>query len=264
MPKYVTDTLTGCLVGKPVAYYSQNAELMEIMQGIFDYNDEQAHNAELAKTCSIGGGCFEMLYLDERAELRFARVRPDQGIMICETGEDVPLMFIWLVPSQDKDGNKVLRMEVWDAAECRRYISRNGGGFILQGIEPHYWQNVPFVYYANNDEGLGDFEGILSLVDAYNLVQSNTANFFQYNDNAILKVSRLGGDVTSQDIRDMKEKGAIILEDGGDIAWLIKEINDSALENYKTRLQRDMHTYSSVPDMSDENFGNNLLNAIHS
>ena len=47
-----------------------------------------------------------------------------------------------------------------------------------------------------NEEGIGDFEDVISLVDAYNLVQSNTANLFQYNDNAILKISRLGDELS--------------------------------------------------------------------
>lgn len=256
VPKYITNSFVGCFVGKPVVYASQNDELMAWLQNIFDYNDEQAHNAELAKCCSIGGGCFEMLYLDEDAEIRFAKVPPYQGIMICATGEDVPLLFIRIIHSRDKNDNKIDRMEVWDAAVCRYYISKNGGNFHLYDEQPHYWQDVPFVYYGNNEEGVGDFEDVISLVDAYNLVQSNTANLFQYNDNAILKISRLG-DVTSQNIRDMKELGAIILEDGGDIEWLIKELNDSALENYKNRLWRDMHIFGGVPDLSDENFGNN-------
>ena len=52
---------------------------------IFDYNDEQDHNMELAKQCSICGSCFEMLYLDEDAKIRLARVPAANGIMICET-----------------------------------------------------------------------------------------------------------------------------------------------------------------------------------
>lgn len=90
-----------------------------------------------------------------------------------------------------------------------------------------------------------------------NRVQSNTANYFQYNDEAILKVLKMG-DVSSQDIAAMKEKGAIILEDGGDIQWLIKEVSDSPLENYKNRLREDMHIFSNVPNLTDENFGGNL------
>lgn len=94
-------------------------------------------------------------------------------------------------------------------------------------------------------------------MDAYNRAQSNTANYFQYNDEALLKVLKMG-DVTSQDIADMKEKGAIILEDGGDIQWLIKEVSDGPLENYKNRLREDMHIFSNVPNLTDANFGGNL------
>ena len=54
----------------------------------------------------------------------------------------------------------------------------------------------------------------------------HTANFFQYNDEAILKVLKMG-EVTPQNIKDMKEAGAILLEDGGDIQWLIKEVADT-------------------------------------
>ena len=104
---------------------------------------------------------------------------------------------------------------------------------------------------------LGDFEGVITEIDAYNKVQSNTANYFQYNDDAILKVLKLG-DVSSQDIADMKEKGAIILEDGGDVDWLLKTIDDTALENYKNRLREDIHTGANVPHMCDESFGGNL------
>ena len=39
----------------------------------------------------------------------------------------------------------------------------------------HYWQDVPFVEYINNEERLGDFEGVITEIDAYNKVQSNTA-----------------------------------------------------------------------------------------
>ena len=105
--------------------------------------------------------------------------------------------------------------------------------------------------YINNEERQGDFEGVITLIDAYNRVESNTANFFQYNDEALLKVLKMGA-VTSQDIAEMKEKGAIILEDGGDIQWLIKEVSDTALENYKKRLREDMMArYFDAPDLQD-------------
>lgn len=255
--KYITDTAVGYFVGKPVIYSSQNEEFLKQLQELFDYNDEQDHNTELAKMGSIYGCGFEMLYIDEDSKIRLAHIAPSDLIMIYETGYSSPTAAIRIIHSKDKNGHSILKAEFWDYSEVWYFESINGSSLELKNIEEHYWNDIPFVEYINNEERLGDFEGVLSLVDAYNKVQSNTANLFQYNDEALLKVSKLG-DVSSQDIRDMKEKGAIILEDGGDIDWLIKQVVDGALENYKNRLREDMHIFSNVPNMTDEAFGGNL------
>lgn len=259
MAKYITDTATGYFVGQPVIYNSKNEEYLQIMQDIFDYNDEQDHNMELAKQCSICGSCFEMLYLDEDAKIRFAKVPPSDLIMIYETdsGHQQPMAAIRRIESVDKNKNHIRKVEFWTPFQVLRFRSFNHGYLNLESVEEHYWQDIPFVEYINNGERLGDFEGVITEIDAYNKVQSNTANYFQYNDDAILKVLKLG-DVSSQDVKDMKEKGAIVLDDGGDVQWLLKQVDDTALENYKNRLREDIHTMANVPHMCDESFGGNL------
>ena len=259
MARYITDTPTGYFVGQPVVYNSQDEQFLGMVQDIFNYNDEQDHNMELAKNCSICGSCFEMLYMDEEARIRLARVPAKSGIMICETdsGFAEPIAFIRTILSKDKDGNAVRKVEFWNAYLVMRFRSVNGSRLNLEAVEEHYWQDVPFIEYVNNEERTGDFEGVITQIDAYNRVQSNTANYFQYNDDALLKILKLG-DVSSQNIRDMKEKGAIILEDGGDVEWLLKQVDDTALENYKDRLKEDIHTMANVPHMCDEAFGGNL------
>lgn len=259
MAKYITDTATSYFVGQPVVYNSQDDAYLQTVQDIFDYNDEQDHNMELAKQCSICGSCFEMLYLDEDAQIRFAKVAPSDLIMIYESdsGHAQPMAAIRSVRSVDKDKNVILKVEFWNAYQVLRFRSFNNGYLNLEAIEDHYWQDVPFVEYINNEERRGDFEGVITEIDAYNKAQSNTANYFQYNDDAILKILKLG-DVSSDDVRDMKEKGAIILDDGGDVQWLLKQVDDTAMENFKNRLREDIHTMSHVPHLCDESFGGNL------
>ena len=257
MPRYITDTAVGYFLGKPVTYSSQDDAFLQALQDIFDYNDEQDENTELAKTASIDGSCFEMLYMDEDAMIRFVKVAPGSCVMIYETGYSTPMAALRFIHSKDRDGNPIKKVEFWTSTECWYFISLHGGPLELTDIVEHYWQDVPFIEYINNEERIGDFEGVITLVDAYNRVQSNTANFFQYNDEAILKVLKMG-EVTPQNIKDMKEAGAILLEDGGDIQWLIKEVADTPLENYKQRLREDMHLFSNVPNLNDENFGGNL------
>lgn len=258
MAKYVTDTMTGYFIGKPVIYGSRdgNENYLQELQSVYEYNDEQDHNAELVKQGSIKGTSFEMLYIDERANIRFATVAPENLIMIYATGETEPMAVMRTIYSVDKNKNRIRKVEFWDAENVIYFKSINGGNLNLEEIEEHYWKDVPFVEYPNNAERIGDFEGIITQIDAYNKAVSNTANLFQYNDDALLKILKMGA-VTAEDIKAMKEAGAVILEDGGDIDWLIKQINDTAMENHKNRLRSDMHTFASVPYMGDESFASN-------
>ena len=134
MAKYITDTATGYFIGKPVVYSSQNDAYLEALQDIFDYNDEQDENMELAKGASINGDCFEMLYLDEDAQIRFTKVPPDGCIYICETGYNTPMAAIRIVYSKDKDKNIIKKVEFWTAQDCWYFRSINGGALELLDI----------------------------------------------------------------------------------------------------------------------------------
>lgn len=258
MPKYITDTATGYFMGKPVAYSCDNEMFMEKLQEIYDYNDEQDENSELEKKCSILGHCYEMLYVDMDGWIRFDLVRPENALFIYETGTHNLMAVIRFLESNNIITNiKTYYAEFWNNSCCMYFESSNSTSYTLKNVIDHYWKDVPFVEYMNNEECRGDFEGIISLVDAYNRAQSNTANLFQYNDQAILTITNMG-DVSTDDVKDMKEKGSVILEDQGEMKWLTKEINDAALENYKKRLREDMHLFSSIPNMTDDSFGSQL------
>lgn len=258
--KYITDVITGYFIGEPVVYSSlhDDKEFLEKIINVFEFNDEQDENAELAKKASIHGSCFELLYMDEDANIRFSKVPANQGILIKDASlDDAYLGFIRVLHYFNKDKELNILLEFYTATEVWRFTGKGEGSLNLESIDEHYWNDVPVVEFPNNSERLGDFEGIMSINDAYNTVQSNTANLFQYNDEALLKITKLGA-VTTDDVKEMRKKGAVILDDGGDVNWMLKEINDTAIENYKNRLIQDMHLFSGVPNMTDESFSGNL------
>ena len=255
--KYITDTATGYFLGQPVVYGCPNDQYLAQLQDIMDYNDEQDHNAELAKGCSIKGSCCEMLYLDEDAAIRIALLEPADCLVIYPTGSEEPMGAIRRIVTEDKDGNRITRYEWWREDDVWYFSAPDGGSLQLSGTEDHYWHGVPVVEYRNNDERMGDYESVIPMIDAYNRVQSNTANMYQYNDDAIMVLSHMGA-ATSNDIVQIKEEGAISLANGGKIDWLLKDINDAGLEHYKDRLTRDIHALCGVPRLSDEQFAGNL------
>ncbi|MGY0191489.1 phage portal protein, partial [Lactococcus petauri] len=61
----------------------------------------------------------------------------------------------------------------------------------------HFFGGVPLIEYQNNRSRSGDYEDLLSLIDAYDLAEANTANHLNDLVNAVL--------VIKGDIRKLKD-----------------------------------------------------------
>lgn len=258
--KYITDTQTSYFMGKPVAYSAEadaDQRMFDKIIKIFEYNDEQSENYLIAKDMSICGRGYELLYYDEDGMQRFCRVDPIDMVLVRETSiENNIVAAIRTYKYVLYDGDVVQYVEVYDKDTVRYYEKPDGGEMRLVDQVTHYWQDVPVVVYENNEESMGDFEAVLSLIDAYDKTQSNTANDMeQFTDAYLVLVGMLG--TQPEDIERMKRDKIILLDQDSLASWLIKNVNDAWVENYKNRLQNDIHKFSNTPDMSDENFGNN-------
>lgn len=256
-PKYITDMLVGYFLGNPVNYSSDDEAYMQKLQDIFDYSDEQDENIELAKLASVKGIAWELLYMDEDAQIRFAEMDPSQIIPVYDDTISQELLYAVRRYGVQQAGDETPSeiVEVYSSASIAKYKYASGELSFIDET-PHYFDDVPLVEYRNNKEGLGDFETAMTLIDAYNTAQSDTINDMEYFTDAYLMLRGMGG-TTSEDITAMKENRVILVEEGGSAEWLIKSINDTWVENYKTRLKADIHKFSQVPDMSDESFSGN-------
>lgn len=256
-PKYITDMLVGYFVGQPISYTSkEEGGLLEDLQAIFDYSDEQEENLELAKICSIKGKAYELLYRDEDARIRFNEFGPDQMFVIYDMTISPSIKFAIRYYDVGEGNDKITYAEVYDKEVCTLYKGKDSD-LSLDQVTPHTFKDVPVVEYVNNKEEQGDFEQVITLIDAYNKAQSNTLNDMdQFTDAYLILVNMAGTD--SDRIDELKRNRVMLLDDDGDAKWLIKEINDAWVENYKDRVRRDIHKFSYTPDMQDESFGNNL------
>ena len=256
-PSYIIDIIQGYFIGKPVTYSSMNEDLVKELQDIFNYNDEQDENSELAKMAGIKGKAYEIVYIDEDANLRFNEIDADNIIMVYDTkiNPDVNFAIRYYKSKNLITDRDELHAEVYTKDDIQYYKEENNT-LILQGIEEHYFEQVPVIEFLNNDEAIGDFERVISLIDAYDKSQSDTANDFEEFTDAFLCLVNLSG-TEPEDIQKLKEDKVLLLDEKGQAEWLIKNINDAALENYKNRLKQDIHKFSKTPDMSDVNFSSN-------
>lgn len=260
---YITDMSTGFFIGKPISYTSNNEKALGTINEIFKYNDEAEHNLKLAEAASICGCAYELLYMDEEAKVRFTDLSPEEVILVADTTVEKNIRYaIRHYDITSIDGNtKTTYIEVYDEVNVVKYKS---SGTLVQ-IEPptsHNFDGVPIIEYPNNNKYRGDFEGVISLVDAYNKTQSLNLDDMEDFTNAYLVLKGFGyaggtKDGTAEDIREMRQNKVLLIDENGGAEWLIKNINDTYIENMKNRLKSDIHKFSNVPDMTDENFSAN-------
>lgn len=266
-PSYIVDILLGLFVGKPISYTVSevNKEKFLAIQDVLDLNDEQDENNEVAKICGIKGRAREIVYIDEDSNVRFNEIQPENSILVYDDSINPNLLFaIYMTPLIDaeKIGEEVKDMKVtlYQAGTTKEYELKGGDLKLLEEYSNPFTE-VPVIEFLNNNEGICDFERVLSLIDAMNLSQSDTANDFEEFTNAILVLVGLL-DTDDEDIKKLNEDGVLLLDGTKDnkesAYWLLKEINDQALENYKVRLDADIHKFAKVPNMNDENFAGNV------
>lgn len=249
---YITDTLTGFFVGKPISYTSNNKEYLTILEEIFKDNDEQTENHDLAHKTSIKGQSFELVYLDEEGKICFDCLDTDSVIMIYDTTiKNIPCAAIRYYKVHNYiDDKEIIKIEIYTKTNIYHYI-KNEDIISLDKEEEHYFKEVPVIEFPNNRYRRGDFENIITLNDMYNNNFADISNDIEYFSNCYLGISGAEG-TTNDDIKTMKEDRTIIFPAGGDAKFITKQMNDQVTNNHRNNLGEDIHKMSYVPDLSKE------------
>ena len=257
--RYITDSYCGYFLGKPVVYKSNNEALLEQINENFIYNDEVGNNIALAQEASIAGCAYEVMYIDENSNLRFKAVNSEELIAVYDNTIEEKLQFaIRYYDVYNLENEDIKEVVLYTKNEVVYYDFKDDN-LTEKSREEHYFNDVPIVDYENNNNRLGDYEPVISLIDAYDKAQSDTSNDFEYFTNALLVVSGVVMESDNEQPLNFKDNRVLNFADTNSKAeYLIKNINDSALENYKDRLNNDIHRFSNVVNMSDQNFGGNL------
>lgn len=265
---YICNAYAGYMFGKPVTYSPEAMEggatdpeaeaLYDALDECYRYNDEQSENTLLGLDCAVCGEAVEILYVDADAEVRFARVDPVGCVAVRDgTIEDALEALIRYYDRYDVVNKRIVRtVEVYDSQTVTTYRSENGpeGDFGEPEVREHFFGDVPAVVYKNNLFGMGDAEGVITLIDAYDRAQSDGVNDQEAFTDAYLALYGIGD---LDEAENMRRKKLLLMPSDAKAEWLVKQQNDAVPENQKKRLNADIHRFSACPDMSDENFAGN-------
>jgi SPP1 family phage portal protein len=254
---YITTLMIGYFIGEPVQYTGPDEAALEAFEDIMEYNDEPSVNKEIAKWQSICGEGYEILYIDADGNIRFKALPAIGMIPIYNDDLEETLIYViryWSTFDIESD-QEVNYVEVYSAVDIAKYRD-NVNGYELLDQKYHVFGQVPVTPYFNNTEGQGDFELVISEIDAYDSFESDSVNEADYFADSYLVLSGMEG-TTSEDVASMKQNRVLIFPEGGAGTWLTKSVNDTWIENEKKRLDQDIHKFSFCPPMTDENFAAN-------
>ena len=164
---YITDIATGYFLGKSVNYsdVGQN-KLLDVIQDIYNYNDEQDENVDISKECSIKGRCFEIIYLDEtdldennNPKLRFNKVNAENIFCVYDYNISPEIYFAVRFYDMKIDKKNITKIEVYTKNEIVFY-EKNGSTLTQTQRVEHFFKIVPIIEFINNEECLCDFEKV--------------------------------------------------------------------------------------------------------
>ncbi len=266
-PRYICTIAAGYLTGEPIRYETDegNRAALEKVLECYERCAADSVDAELARLTSLYGRSVALVFADDASIPRVSAIDPETAFVVYDdTVECKPLFGIRMLPRLRADGAEDgWATEVYTDSEILT-TSPRGFGSVGPVCERrrHFFGNVPMVEVWNGEDERGDFEGVLSLIDAYDRLQSDRVNDKEQFVDALLL---LCGCTMEKDDRgrtpgqQLREDKVLVLPDGDARAeWLCKDLNEADTEVLKKALEADIHKLSMVPDLSDEQFAGNV------
>jgi SPP1 family phage portal protein len=257
LPSFTVDIRTGYFSGEPITFTSGNEKQQEAILDILEYNDFQDTNSELDKLSAIYGHAFLILWIDEEGQTRMAAESPDNIILVHDNSLAAnPIGAIRYFEYKDAaNNNTILEMTVFKKDKIQ-YFSGSQSNLILIKEEPNYFGDIPVIEFIENTERKSCYQDAISIVDAIEDTISSSMNEIEYFDNAYLHLKNLAATETA-DIQDMKNNRVLLTEADGEAEFLIKNINDTYIQNMLNRLTTDYHKLTKTPALTDESFSGN-------
>lgn len=258
--KYITDMSTAYLIGNPVTYAASEGYDIEALKNAYLEQDMSRIDREIVKNASIYGRAYELIYADGESKPKSACINPHHAFVVYNDDcTHVSLFGVYYYKTFDIDGNITgVVCNVYDDNTVYTYegTSDDWNGMELTAQVPHYFGGVPIIEYRNNDEKQGDYEQIIPLMDAYNVLQSDRVNDKEQFVDAFLFLT--GVDIDSEQAQKLKREKILMGYEGSTAEYLSKSMTESDVKVLRDDLKEDIHRLSMVPDLSDDNFGNNL------
>ena len=246
MKKFIKEEVSYS-VGNDITYISRNGD--ENILKTLQYNTEhwkEDHESTLAKNMLIYSVAYELYYINDEGDFCSRVISPRHGY-VCRSGCGEVEFFLHIFR---KTFDTNLYIDVYTDSEiihCNEVfdeVTKKYEDFKEIPESPrqlHSFGCVPVGIAELSEEGWLDtvYHDIKTLQDAYETNLSDISQEITEFRNAYLAFKNAQVDET--DLPAMKKNGIIQFKGDGDASWLVKNINDTFIQNTLTTLEELMY-----------------------
>ena len=257
IPKYIVQVRTGFFSSSPLTLESENQEYLKDIRKVLEYNDFKQIFNQLDTYCSIYGHSFLVMYMNEEGRISFTAQNPTDWIYVRDNSlEQKPKFairyFAWW---DDVENTQMYDIELYTDKEIINY---EGTPVDLREVNrrPHYFNGLPVIEFMENESRQGAYENVISLIDTYELMLSDTANTINYFSDCYLVLTGMQ-ETQAEDIARMKNDRVLLVPEGCEASFLTKNVSENYNENMLKRLQEQIFVVACTPLLSDSSFSSN-------
>ena len=257
IPKYIVQVRTGFFSSSPLTLESENPEYLKDIRKVLEYNDFKQIFNQLDTYCSIYGHSFLVMYMNEEGRIAFTAQNPTDWIYVRDNSlEQKPKFAIrYYAWWDDVENMQMYDIELYTDKEIINY---EGSPVDLKEVSrrPHYFNGLPVIEFMENESRQGAYENVISLIDTYELMLSDTANTINYFSDCYLVLTGMQ-ETQAEDIARMKNDRVLLVPEGCEASFLTKNVSENYNENMLKRLQEQIFVVACTPLLSDSSFSSN-------
>ena len=257
IPKYIVQVRTGFFSSSPLTLESGNPEYLKDIRKVLEYNDFKQTFNQLDTYCSIYGHSFLVMYMNEEGRIAFTAQNPTDWIYVRDNSlEQKPKFAIrYYAWWDDVENTQMYDIELYTDKEIINY---EGTPVDLREVNrrPHYFNGLPVIEFMENESRQGAYENVISLIDTYELMLSDTANTINYFSDCYLVLTGMQ-ETQAEDIARMKNDRVLLVPEGCEASFLTKNVSENYNENMLKRLQEQIFVVACTPLLSDSSFSSN-------
>lgn len=246
--------------GEPIAYVSRESgddtfvSEMKAFNAYMDLENKYSKDALLANMFKTFGTAYRLVLPAKKGEeigdvspFQIFNIDPRFAFVVYTTDiGNAPILGV--VYSRVKDsvtGKEVDRCACYTDSEY--FLVQDGS--IVSEIS-HYYGKIPLIEYQCNADRQGEFEKVLGLLDAINMVDSDCVNGVAQFIQAIMVFKNV--DISDATFQMLKDEGAIKIADNGtaeaNVDYLSKELNQTQTTALKDIMWDAVREIVGMPD----------------